>query len=121
MRSLTVSALIAAALAAVAAPAVAQAIVCTPAEKHFCQPGSGCQPAQLGSWLALDPAKKSYERCDAKGCDKYQADVSTSGAYLTLELPGRAAFARIGAGGEFVETASLGLATVISFGSCRPS
>jgi hypothetical protein len=51
-------------------------------------------------------------------CDHYEAVVSESGAYLNFELPGRAAFARVGPNRSVVEVASLGDSIIVSHGHC---
>ena len=101
-------------------PAAAQLMICHMIERSVCEPGRGCKNAELAPMQAkVDLAAQSYERCDAKGCDQYEARVSRSGDFTNIDLPGRAAFARIGPDGLFSEVITLTLMVVVSYGRCR--
>jgi len=57
-------------------------------------------PAKGGVWIYLTPSQQSYYRCEGDNfddCDHYKATITDSGAFKTFELPGRAAFAKVGA------------------------
>lgn len=43
---------------------------CDIAAKYRCQPG-GCESVQPSVWNIVDVEAKTYQRCDAKGCDTY--------------------------------------------------
>ena len=94
---------------------------CAVTEKHICQMGVGCAsaaPTEIHAWGNFYPASRAYERCDPKGCDRYEAAVSQSGVFTNVEIPGKAAFIKIGPDGVFNEVATSGLTDYISFGRC---
>ncbi len=65
-------------------------------------------------------------RCDRQGCDRIEVDVTISGAFVSLEQRNGPWFARLepqflgGREGEvrFVEVPTLGLTTLVYYGSC---
>lgn len=77
---------------------------CHPTRAELCGP-AGCavakqKPKIRQSW---EPATNKFSRCDADGCDTYDAQVSYSGIWTTLSFPGRAMFTRVTAKGDYYE------------------
>jgi hypothetical protein len=92
---------------------------CTPTEKHLCDIGMPCRSIPATSWAEYRPgAAAAYSRCDDQGCQSYPAFVRRSEVFTTIELPGRATFAKIGVDGSFVEVVTLTTQVYISFGRC---
>jgi hypothetical protein len=101
------------------APATAQGFRCAATERFVCNVGIGCQPGAVGtSWVNVMPATKEYERCDQKGCDRFQAVFTPVGAFVNVEIPGRAAFAKLGPNGFFSEVVTAATMTILSYGKC---
>ena len=92
---------------------------CTPLTRQICST-AGCRPGPPATYAKLSFERSSYSRCDSKGCDAYPARIVRSGAFVTVEVPGRAMLARLDEGNSFVEVVTLGLDTMISHGSCGP-
>ena len=68
----------------------------------------------------LDLSRQTYARCDAKGCDTYDAQYSRSGAYFVVDVPGRGLIAKIATDmSAFLEVATAGTTALVSFGSCQ--
>lgn len=91
---------------------------CTAPRVRVCTP-AGCKDAPAPTWLEIEPVSGAYARCDAKGCDRYTATRSYSGAFLNLAFPDRAIFARLTASGRYVETLALWDAIYVYHGQCR--
>ncbi len=102
-----------------AANAHAKELRCEILEKYVCEVG-GCKSIPSKVWNIINLSNYTYARCDSLGCDKYAAEHSQSGAFLNMALPKNGVTARITLGNNsFHETASLGHAVYISFGSCK--
>jgi hypothetical protein len=95
---------------------------CDITEKWNSQPGQGgCQAAVTGIVNYIDTDQSKYSRCDQKGCDTFDAQLSTSGAFTHVDLTGRGVFAKMATDGSmFLETATLMMMTLVSFGKCKP-
>ena len=109
------------AVLALAEPATAAEFICNASEKQHCSPGQGCQKgvvAVFAKFEATAPGKARYSRCDRNGCDTYEADTFGSGAFLLIELPGRATFAKVGPDGSWTEVVSLGHEVMLAHGQC---
>jgi hypothetical protein len=70
----------------------------------------------------------TYFRCDAKGCDPYKVTVKESGIYTQfIPIAGQAMLFKVttdntlNSEGEFLDVATLGTTTLISFGKCESS
>lgn len=106
-------------LCAAPAVAVAQEVKCAIKVKYVCE-ASGCNPVPAKVWSVVDITAKTYARCDAKGCDTYGAKLSTSGAFLNIDIPDRGVIAKMSSdGSSFHEVATLGHSIFVSFGSCK--
>ncbi|MGD9729774.1 MAG: hypothetical protein AB7G68_06625 [Nitrospiraceae bacterium] len=94
---------------------------CLPTSKFVCSP-ERCQPNYPNVTVLLDFLTKTYQRCDEKGsCDTHHLSHSNSGIY-TFASPGAGAFIKIvNDGRSFMEVASLGTDTFISYGECTES
>ena len=95
---------------------------CEVSSKMNCMYGK-CEPGAMASgrqWMVLDFTANTYARCDQKGCDVYRASRASSGAFTVVELPGRGSFIKMSNDGSaFVDTATVGVGVVLSFGTCR--
>lgn len=104
------------------APSTEGAWDCKFTSRVICSPTGQCNkgdPAR--SWIYLTPSQNSYWRCEGKGfdnCDQHKAFVSTSGAYRTFELPGHAAFAKVGPDLQVTEVLALMQTVYINRGHC---
>jgi len=75
--------------ALLASPAAAETMTCRITAKHSCEPATGCKKLQPGVWNVLDVTRQTYARCDARGCDTYDASFSPSGAFIVIDVPSR--------------------------------
>jgi hypothetical protein len=100
---------------------VAQAeTTCAITEKWQCAPSQVCQQLENKIVIRIDMNRQIYSRCDAKGCDDFQADFSNSGVFINIALPAKGLLAKLtNDGSSFTEVATLGSIAFISFGSCR--
>ena len=106
--------------ALLASPAAAETMTCRITAKHSCEPATECKKIQPGVWNVLDVAKQTYARCDARGCDSYDASFSPSGAFIVIDVPSRGMVAKVAADkSSFLEVATLGMTALNSFGSCE--
>ena len=102
-----------------AAPAIADNLRCDIVAKYACS-AEGCEPNQLGMWNVIDLDGGEFSRCDRNGCDSYNAEISKSGLFYNIEVPGRGTMAKLAMDGtSFLEVVTLGTVVLISFGSCR--
>lgn len=93
---------------------------CIASQRWFCTPEDGCVSApDTGIHAMVDFGASRYCRCEGEACDEYEMDVSVSGEFINLELPGRASFAKIGPNAEFTETVTLGQTVLLSYGVCE--
>jgi hypothetical protein len=106
----------------------AQELRCEIAEKYVCETG-GCKQGQASIWNMIDRAKKTYARCDRRGCDTYQANFSDCGIFMNIEVPGRGTIAKMATLNEpvsgikafsFHEVVTQLHAVLVSFGTCKP-
>ena len=98
----------------------AQVLRCDIASKYQCDAPGGCQKVRAGVWNIVDVPKQTFARCDAKGCDKYPAQFSVAGAFISIALPQNGMLAKISSDGSmFLETATLMSTALASFGACR--
>lgn len=106
-----------------AGPASAVVLRCEPKERWVCAMGYDCKSnAQLrvpiDTWALYDTDRKSYGRCGVQSCDWYGVTETRSGVFTNIEIPGKAAFAKIGPEGVFVEVISQVTGVWISYGRC---
>ncbi len=98
----------------------AAALKCEFKQKQQCVADAACWKVKPTLTAIVDTDAKRYTRCDESGCDAFDATFSGDGAkYLTIELPGRGAFAKVGPTGDILEVVSLGSAALVSHGSCK--
>ena len=94
---------------------------CDLTNKYHCSQKQGCRSIPPKTWAQIDTDKRTYSRCNRLGCDLYDADFNTSGAFVTIEVNGRGLMAKMQLdGSSFVEVATLATDVYTSFGSCRP-
>lgn len=103
----------------VATASFAVPLECVIAKKYSCSVME-CKAVSATVINRIDLRGRTYARCDARGCDTYDAVVTVAGVMVTIDVPGRGMFARMTAdGSEFVEVVSLLTSTLVSYGSCR--
>lgn len=97
-----------------------RSLECRPSTAQVCSP-SGCesQRAQTSVFTRLSPSTGLYERCDARGCDSYQATVTLSGAFASFVLPNNHSFARVTGQDGYYEVLSQLDTVIIYWGQCR--
>jgi hypothetical protein len=101
-----------------ASTSFAQTIRCDITTKFACG-SAGCQANKLGVFNRIDFDSRKFSRCDARGCDDYDAIIQRSGEFILIDVTGRGMFAKLSAdGSEFVEVTSLGISILASFGTC---
>jgi len=100
---------------------------CFPTSRYDCD-FDGCEPAVPATYYFVDYGIESgtYFRCDAKGCDPYPVKVALSGSFTQfVPLLGQAMLFKVanddllGNKGEFVDVATIGTMTLVSFGKCE--
>jgi hypothetical protein len=100
---------------------------CFPSSRFDCGP-QGCEPVAPATYYFVDYGTESgtYFRCDAKGCDSYGVNVVPSGSFIQfVPISGQAMLFKVktddllGSKGEFVDIATLGRSSLISFGKCE--
>jgi hypothetical protein len=99
------------------ATGLAAPMVCSVTEKHHCQAGSTCQWMENNVSVRIDFDRRSYSRCDANGCDSFNAQFSQADGFHHINLANVLAKASL-ADSTFVEIAAFGLKTYVSFGKC---
>jgi hypothetical protein len=93
---------------------------CTITEKWQCAPNQVCQQLENTLVIRIDLDRQIYSRCDAKGCDDFQADFSNSGIFINIAMPANGLLAKLTKdGSNFTEVATLESIAFVSFGSCR--
>src|SRR5262249_14163271 len=98
-----------------------QTITCKVSTNFSCE-AAGCAPAHLGTWRVIDLSKKTYSRCDLRGCDEYDAQFALSGEFVVIDVPGRGLTAKLAADRTtFLEVVTFGSMALVSFGSCEPT
>ncbi|HEX2461760.1 MAG TPA: hypothetical protein VHJ58_16565 [Vicinamibacterales bacterium] len=103
---------------ALAVPAGAQErLICAIDEKFHCDRGQGCQRISSGGFYnIIDLERRTFARCDNKGCDEYPANFTLSGLFMNIELS-RGAMAKLDPGMHLFEVATLWLGAWISYGT----
>ena len=92
---------------------------CTFDQRETCSPDTGCEAVAPSTWVEVNLEAQTYARCDAKGCDPYDAVVTRSGIWRIVEVPGHATFAKIADDGLIVDVASLNRTVLVSYGKCE--
>lgn len=95
-------------------------LTCTISEKVRCSQGQGCHPVEATIIVRLNPEQQTYSRCDAKGCDDFQAQFGVSGNFLNIALPQNGMLAKVS--GDLLsvmEVVTLGADVLVSYGSCK--
>lgn len=97
-----------------------RSLECRPTQGQLCGP-AGCSTHhdKLKIWQVWEPATNKFSRCDDKGCDTYDAEVSYSGMWATVSVPGRATFTRLTADGEYYEVVTQMDLVYIYRGKCE--
>ena len=123
-------ALLVAAVAMLAGPALTAPLACRIDQKFTCT-REGCVPALAGSSFSrIDFERGIYALCDYSGCDEYPATIWRGGVYINIELRGHSAFAKLSdtrndqvfadelQALHLLEVTSTGLITLVSYGTC---
>jgi hypothetical protein len=103
-------------------------LACFPTSRFNCYQ-TGCKPAAPGAYFFVDYGTEggTYFRCDVKGCDSYPVKVTRSGLFTHfIPSENQAMLFKVitedillGDKGEFVDVATLGLGTLVSYGKCQ--
>jgi hypothetical protein len=117
----------AAVLTIVANHGVAAPLVCPVDQKFVCS-SQNCRSVLFGrSYNRVDPERRTFARCDAKGCEEYAANFRRSGQFTNIEIvPGTLAklsYIREDASvplqaPQLVEVVTTGLTVLVSYGTC---
>ena len=101
---------------------IAHALVlrCDPRTIMVCSP-IGCERGNSRVYLLIDTDKKTYSRCDSKGCDTYEGIVlNTSGQFGSIQIPGRSILQKMDLEtGRYTEVATLMLDVYVNHGQCK--
>jgi len=85
----------------------------------FQRTGARCARALTLVFNRIDVDRGTYSRCDASGCDEYDAVLRSSGIFTLIEVPGRDILAKMSHDGSlFLEVVTLVTDVYVSFGSC---
>jgi hypothetical protein len=99
-------------------PAAAETITCRISAKYGCE-AAGCTEAEVSVWHVINVSDATYSRCDSSGCDKYDAQLTRSGKFFIIDVPGRGLVATLAVNmAAFVEVATVGTRALVSFGTC---
>jgi hypothetical protein len=99
---------------------VAQTMTCRISAKYACGSESACKELKPTVWNVVDLTRQTYARCDIRGCDTYDAQVSHSGAFIVIDVPGRGMIAKLAANkSSFLEVVTAGTGAMNSFGACE--
>lgn len=107
-----------------AAPQTEFAWQCNFTQRTTCGPQSCATHPVLpttGVWIYLTPSQQSYMRCEGEGwdnCDQHNATITDSGEFKNFEIPGAAAFARVGPNLFVTEVVTVRDAVLINRGKC---
>ena len=109
------------ALLASATPVLAQKLTCTTAAKFDCDAQRGCRKrVARETWAVVDLTKRTYLRCDNRGCEAYSAAIVQSGDFIVVDMPGHGVTAKVSSDFDvFLEVATIGTDAMISFGRCQ--
>jgi len=81
---------------------------------------NGCEDIQPTVFLAYDEDNNLIYRCDNKPCDSYKVKVSQSWIYTYIEPTNPRGFSvKISNDNKYIETVSIGLNTLVSYGVCK--
>lgn len=113
-------AIVIAALAFQVTASESAALMCFISEKVHCAQGQGCKPVESKIAVRINTEQQLYSRCDAKGCDEYQAEFGVSGVFINIAVPKNGMLAKLSTDGRsFIEVVTLGTDVLISYGSCN--
>ena len=97
----------------------AQNFRCEITAKHYCTADRGCSATPTPVFNRIDVDRGTYSRCDASGCDEYDAVLRSSGVFTLIEVPGKDILAKMSRDGSmFLEVVTLATDVYVSFGSC---
>lgn len=95
-----------------------QKLNCTPKTRLDCT-GTNCTQSQPVVYLILDRQKKTFSRCDTKGCNEYNASFASSGVYTNMQASSpQGMMIKVLGTREYIEIATVGLRSVFQHGSC---
>ncbi len=93
--------------------------LCIPNRKQVCS-SEGCEAIKPTVFLVYDEINNMIYRCDNKPCDGYKVKTSQSGFYTYIEpIEPRGFTVKISNNNEYIETVSLGLDILVSYGDCK--
>ncbi|WP_157791138.1 hypothetical protein [Bradyrhizobium japonicum] len=90
--------------------------------KFVCRETSCGMSEDNGVYALIDTEAKTYSRCDARGCDHYKPEISTSGRFLNIALPANGMNMKLRTDDlSVVDVATIGLDVLVSRGDCKPA
>ena len=92
-------------------------LICKPTRVEACT-RKGCKEGKPVVEVRWEP-NGLYQRCDAKGCDSYQPNVSYSGIWTNIAIPESGMMARITADGQYMEVATINDTALVYHGQCK--
>lgn len=98
-------------------------IVCIPVKKFICNLGT-CEENRpnVFTFINDDAVPPTISRCDAQGCDTYEAEVMVSGNYKNIQsTEPRGFFLKMSydtIDSKYLEIATIGLETFMTYGYC---
>ncbi len=93
--------------------------ICIPNRKQYCTT-NGCEDIKPTVFVLYDENNNMVYRCDNNPCDGYEVTSSPSGMFTNITpVEPRGLSVKIADNGEYTESATLGLDTLISYGTCK--
>ena len=95
-------------------------MICLPNIKFICNPQSKCYQVKPTVFILFDGLLDTFYRCDNQPCDSYEVRTDTSGDYtnFTPIVPNGTIW-KVNKNGNYVEVATIGAETYISYGKCK--
>ncbi len=95
---------------------------CTPDKRYVC--GDTCEAAPAATYTEVSREGEGLHgvvnRCDDKGCDRYEAMFVTAGLYTSIQMSAaRGYLMKIEGNRSFIEIATSGLQVHYAAGTCR--
>lgn len=95
-----------------------QKLKCSPTSKVFCDRTS-CTSDTPSVWVILDRRAKTFSRCDTKGCDTYDGQFESAGAFTNIQSKNpMGEMIKVLGDRKYIEIATLNLGLFISSGVC---
>ena len=93
-------------------------IECKAKMKNLCT-AKGCEEGPVSVTQRYDIRKRTYQRQDAKGIEKFETEASGSGVWFNFKLPNPTMLFRVNTLGDFKEVVTMNDLVVVYSGSCQ--